>query len=789
MTNAEDRQARRAEAGVRLLRTWAEPAMVAVTVGALTAGAVAWFIGATTVADLCWVVGTVVAVVPALWWVIAALRNGRAGVDLIAVLALAGTLAVQEYLAGALIAVMLATGHALDSAAERRASRDLRALLAHAPRTARRRVGDTVTVIPLAQVAVDDLLVVAPGEVVPTDGVVLDSVAVLDESVLTGEPLQVERPVGEPVRSGVVNAGSAFQMRATATAADSTYAGIVRLAEQASAENAPVVRLADRYAAWFLPLSLAVAGLAWLVSGSAIRAVAVLVVATPCPLLLAAPVAIVSGLSRASRLGVIIRGGGALETLGRARTLVMDKTGTLTAGRPAVVEVAASPAWRTDEVLRLAASVEQVSPHVLAEAITNHARARELSLSLPRDVVEEPGRGVSATVDGRHVEVGKLAAPPDGAGWAATVSGRARLDGAAVAWLTVDGEVAGAVLLRDPLRRDASRTLRRLRAAGLRRLIMLTGDRAEPAREIGTVLGLDDVRAEQTPADKVASVREERDREVTVMVGDGINDAPALAAADVGVAMGARGATASSEAADIVLTTDHLDRLADAMDIARRARRIAVQSAAVGMALSLLAMAAATVGWLPPAVGALLQEGIDVAVILNALRALRTGPAGGVTLTPDTERMLHRFAAEHDDLRGTLPRLREAANRLAAGPSPQALTELREVHTFLTEELLPHERAEETQLYPALAGPLGSAEATATMSRTHAEIERLALRLGDHLDVAETAGGIRPDQVEDLLSCLYGLFTVLSLHFVQEEENYFALAGDPSDHAGRGDGR
>ncbi len=781
MINADGAETQGAETGLRRLRRWAEPGMVAVTLGALAAGGVAWLAGATIAADICWAVGTVVAVVPALWWVIAALRQRRAGVDLIAVLALGGTLAVQEYLAGALIAVMLATGHALDSAAERRASRDLRALLAHAPRSARRQVGDTVTVIPLAEVAVDDLLVVAPGEVVPTDGVLQDLVAVLDESVLTGEPLQVERAAGETVRSGVVNAGSAFRLRAAATAADSTYAGIVRLAQQTSAENAPVVRLADRYAAWFLPLSLAVAGLAWLVSGSAIRAVAVLVVATPCPLLLAAPVAIVSGLSRASRLGVIIRGGGALELLGRARTLVMDKTGTLTAGQPSVVEVAAAPGWQAEEVLRLAASVDQVSPHVLAEAITNHARAQESYLALPQDVVEEPGRGVTATVEGLRVAVGKLTAPPEGAGWAGAVLSRARLDGAAVAWLTVDGEVAGAILLRDPLRRDAPRTLRRLRAAGLRRLIMLTGDRAEPAREIGTVLGLDDVHAEQSPADKVASVRDERDRDVTVMVGDGVNDAPALAAADVGVAMGARGATASSEAADIVLTTDHLDRLADAMDIARRARRIAVQSAGAGMALSLLAMAAAAFGWLPPAVGALLQEGIDVAVILNALRALRTAPAGGVSLAPETERMLQRFAAEHDDLRGTLPRLRDAANRLAAGPTPETVTELRAVHTFLTDELLPHERAEETQLYPALAAPLGSAEATATMSRTHAEIERLARRLGDHLDAAGTTGNIRPDQVEDVLSCLYGLFTVLSLHFVQEEENYFVLAGDPAE--------
>lgn len=759
------------------LRRRAEPALVVVTVGALLAGGVGRLAGAGGFADVCWVAGTVVAVVPAVWWVVAALRQKRAGVDLIAVLALGGTLVVHEYLAGALIAVMLATGRALDAAAERRASHDLRALLEHAPRSARLRRGDAVSVVPLSEVAVGDVLVVGPGEVVPADGLI-EGAAVLDESVLTGEPMQVERAAGDPVRSGVVNAGPAFELRATATAEDSTYAGIVRLAREAGAESAPVVRLADRYAAWFLPLSLVLAGLAWTFSGSLERAVAVLVVATPCPLLLAAPVAIVSGLSRSSRLGVVIRGGGALETLGRARTLVLDKTGTLTAGRPAVVEIAAAPGWEAAEVLRLAASAEQLSPHVLAEAITAEARARGLSLSLPRDVVEEPGRGVTATVDGRHVQVGKPAQPADRA-WATAVRGRAGLDGAALAWLAVDGELTGAVLLRDPLRRDAPRTLRRLRAAGLRRLVMLTGDRREPAEEIGTVLGLDAVCADQTPADKVAAVRGERERDVTVMVGDGVNDAPGLAAADVGVAMGARGSTASSEAADVVLTTDRLDRLADAMDIARRARRIAVQSAATGMVLSLAAMAVAAVGWLPPAAGALLQEGIDVAVILNALRALRGTPAGGIALAPATEQLLHRFAAEHDELRGSLPMVRDAANLLAeTGATPAALAELERVHTFLVERLLPHERAEETQLYPALATPLGSDEATATMSRAHAEIERLTRRLTHHLRLAEAGGRIDPAQVDDLLSGLYGLYSVLSLHFVQEEENYFALASD-----------
>lgn len=758
------------------VRAALELGLVVLTVGALAAGGVAWAFGARSVADACWMAGTVVAIVPAVLWVLVALREGRLGVDLIAVLSLGGTLLVGEYLAGALIGVMLAGGRALDAAATRRASRDLKALLERAPRFARRRRGGQVSVVALADIDVDDVLVVAPGDVVPVDGRVVESVAVLDESALTGEPLHVERSVGDTVRSGVVNAGDVFELRATASAEDSTYAGIVRLAQQAGAESAPVVRLADRYAAYFLPLALLVSGAAWLASGSAVRAVAVLVVATPCPLLLAAPVAIVSGLSRASRAGVVIRSGGALENLGHATTLVMDKTGTLTRGQPRVVDVVAAPGTDAQEVLRLAASVDQLSQHVLAEAIVTEALARGLQPSLATDVVEEPGRGVTATLEGRRVFVGKSADDDVTTEWAQGALNRARLDSAALVWVGVDEDPVGAVLLRDPLRGHAPRTTRRMREAGFDRLVMLTGDRAEPAREVATVLGLDEVYTRQTPADKVDAVRAERDRAVTVMVGDGINDAPALAAATVGVAMGARGATASSEAADIVLTTDRLDRLADAMDTARWSRRIAVQSAVVGMGLSLLAMSIAALGFLAPAAGALLQEAIDVAVILNALRALRGDPRTRMEVPAGTERMLHQFATEHDELRDALGQIRDSADRLVAGADAAALQSVVAAYALLTERILPHERAEETELYPALAGPLHSGEATATMSRTHAEIQRLSDRIGTHLELAQAAGSIQPYQVDDLLACLYGLYALLRLHFVQEEESYFTLA-------------
>jgi soluble P-type ATPase len=394
---------------------------------------------------------------------------------------------------------------------------------------------------------------------------------------------------------------------------------------------------------------------------------------------------------------------------------------------------------------------------------------------MPTDVVEEPGKGISATVEGRRVTVGNHALPAEPAPWAAATLTRASFDAAVVAWVNVDGQLVGAILLMDPLRPDAPRTIRRLRAAGIARVIMLTGDRFAPAQQIGAVLGVDEVRAEQTPEDKVSRVRAEREHAVTIMVGDGVNDAPALAAATVGVAMGAHGATASSEAADIVLTTDRLDRLADAMVIARRTRRIALQSAVTGMVLSCIAMGFAAAGLLPAAAGALLQEAIDLTVILNALRALRAGDGEATSLSADTEGLLRKFSAEHDVMRDDLSLLRTTAHLLVAGEPGQALTSLRGTDAFVQHILLPHEHAEDRTLYPALAGPLGSSEATVTMSRMHADIDRLAYRLHAHLASAEAAGAISGTQTEDLLACLFGLDALLSLHFLAEEESYFAL--------------
>ena len=374
--------------------TQAAGVLLGVSLSLLATGGLAWLAGATTAAVWLWAAANLIGLGSAIWWVRSGVRERRVGVDVIAVLALVGTLAVAEYLAGAVIAVMLATGRTLEARATAHARTELQALRERVPRAVHRMQGDELTSPALEDVVVGDLLLVQPGEIVPVDGRVERDVAVLDESALTGEPLPVERHVGDDVRSGTVNAGDAFVLRATSAAAESTYAGILRMVAEAEAASAPFVRLADRYASGFLVVTLVVASCAWAVSGDAVRAVAVLVVATPCPLILAAPIAITAGLSRAASGGVIIKGGAALERLAQSRVLLLDKTGTLTQGRPTVTDVIPIDGRAADEILSAAASLEQVSPHVVAAAIVRAARARELPLVLPDDVEEVAGRGV-----------------------------------------------------------------------------------------------------------------------------------------------------------------------------------------------------------------------------------------------------------------------------------------------------------------------------------------------------------------------------------------------------------
>ncbi|KAD4059975.1 cadmium-translocating P-type ATPase [Arthrobacter yangruifuii] len=553
--------------------------------------------------------------------------GGHWGLDILAVIAIVATVVVGEYLAALIIVLMLSGGQALEDYAAGRARSELDALLARAPQIAHRFPRGNTQLgtedIPATAVAPGDLLLIRPAEVVPVDGTLVSGPADFDESSLTGESLPASRQTGDAVMSGSVNGTRAVLLRATATTADSQYQRIVALVAEAADSKAPVVRLADRFAVPFTAVSLLIAGLAWALSGDPVRFAEVLVLATPCPLLIAAPVAFLGGMSRAARTGIIVKGGAVLEQLSRAGTAAFDKTGTLTHGHPELVAIRPQPGFSTDDVLGLAASAEQYSSHVLAASVQQAAAAHGLALQSADTAQEVATNGVEAVLGGHTVRVGKerfvAEAAPD------TVP--AHLEpGQMVVYIGVDGRFAGTLIMSDAVRADAAATLSRLAALGIRRTVMLTGDGPATAGAVAAGLGITDVRAGLLPADKVNAVRSLSPRPV-VMVGDGVNDAPVLAAADVGIAMGARGSTAASESADVVLVADDIARVADAVEIGRRTMRVALGSIWLGIALSLGLMVTAAFGFIPAVAGALIQELVDLAAILNALRAL-TGPRG-----------------------------------------------------------------------------------------------------------------------------------------------------------------
>jgi heavy metal translocating P-type ATPase len=580
-------------------------------------------------------VATAFAGAMAAWTLVGMVREilrGHWGLDILAVTAIVATLLVGEYIAGVIIVLMLSGGEALEDYAAGRARRELTALLDRAPRAAHRQLPDgTVEDIPLEGVAPGDLLVVRPSEVVPVDGVLESEAATFDESSLTGESLPVDRMAGEPVLSGTLNGTVAAVIRASATVADSQFSQIVALVREAAESRAPVVRLADRYAVPFTLLALALAGLGWWLSGDPHRFAEVLVVATPCPLLIAAPVAFMGGMSRAAKNGVIVKGGAVLELLARVRTAAFDKTGTLTRGRPELVAVRPERGFDAEELLTLTASAEQYSSHALAASVVEAAAAQGVDL-LPGSGAEEAAtNGVLAQIGGQRVLVGKRAFVAQETG--AAVAEPPLEPGELAVYVAVDRAFAGVVVLRDQARPEARATLARLGELGARHTLMLTGDGASTAHAIARQLGVSDVRAELLPLDKVEIVRAAEPRPV-LMVGDGVNDAPVLAAADVGIAMGARGSTAASESADAVILVDDISRTAAAIEISQHTVRVALQSIWLGIALSVGLMLVALTGVLPAVAGALLQELVDLATILNALRAVGGGRLTAAAAAP-----------------------------------------------------------------------------------------------------------------------------------------------------------
>ena len=572
-----------------------------------------------------WSAGLALTGGPVVWHTLRGVFAGRFAADVVAMLAIVTALLLREPLAGLIVVLMQTGGEALERYAQGRASEAVRELEAAAPHVAHRLVNGEVEDVPADTIGVGDRLLVRPGELLACDAIVLEGRSHVDASRITGEPLPVSAKPATRLLSGSVNMESPLTVQATAPAAESQYARIVELVRTAQASKSPLQRMADRYAVWFTPLTLAVAATAYALSGDAERVLAVLVVATPCPLILATPVAVVGGINRAARRGIIFRHGTALEQLGGVRVAIFDKTGTLTIGRPEVHRVLTVPPFSETEVLRLAAGVEQGSSHLLARTLVEEASDRGIPLPSGTNITEAPGQGVRGQVEGRWATVG---------GWSFVVSQHpaaepgfrsllVNLPSAGLrAYVAVDGSGAGLVEYADRLRPNLHGFFPELRRLGLTRIVLLSGDDQANATAVAASVGINEAHGDLLPEKKVEYVQRLIDQgERVLMVGDGTNDAPALSTATVGIALASGGGGISAEAADAVILADDPTRVAEAITISRRTLRIARQSIWVGLGLSGAAMIVASFGYIRPVAGAILQEGIDVAVILNALRA------------------------------------------------------------------------------------------------------------------------------------------------------------------------
>lgn len=542
------------------------------------------------------------------------LRSGKYGVDLLAILAVVATLAVGEYWAAMVILVMLTGGDALEDYAAKKANTELKALLDNSPRFAHVVTPDGSKDVPVNDVPVGAKIIVKPGELVPIDGLIIKGTGEFDESSLTGEARPVAKTVGDTVMSGSINGDEAITLTVTKLAKDSQYQQLVKLVQEAEQTPAHFVRLADRYAVPFTVAAILVSLLAWWLSKDPRRFAEVLVVASPCPLILAAPVAMVSGMSRASRNGIVVKTGSVLEKLAGARTGAFDKTGTITNGHLTVAQILPAGTITKERLLHLAASAEQDSSHILARSLLAYASQHNISLAAVSGLTEETGKGITAMIEDHQVKVSKRQ-------FVAPQNQQAALDTTAI-YVSVDGTYYGAIAFTDHVRPEAAQTMTKLKAAGVTNLIMLTGDQRAIAQQVAKAVGISTVKADLMPQDKIAALQSIPQSEHPVfMVGDGVNDAPSLATADVGIAMGAHGSTAASETADVVILKDDLAKVAKAVTISQDTLRIAKQAVLIGIAICTVLMLIASTGVIPAFVGAMLQEVIDTVSILWALKA------------------------------------------------------------------------------------------------------------------------------------------------------------------------
>jgi heavy metal translocating P-type ATPase len=575
--------------------------------------------GFSAMADVL-LIGIIVAeLLPLLWGMLQDLRQGKYGVDILAATAIITAVVMGEYWAGLVIVLMLTGGQALEDYAGHRAENELEALLKRAPHKARVVRGRKEVEVKASEVREGDKIIVRAGEIVPVDAVVLEGSAGFDESSLTGESLPQLKETGADILSGSVNLDGAVTARARNEAAESQYQQIIKLVKSARASQAPFVRLADQYAVPFTIVSFVIAGGAWALSGDSLRFLQVLVVATPCPLILAAPIAIISGMSRAARHGIIMKNGGALERLARARTFAFDKTGTITRGTLAVGNIKTYHGFAEADVLSLAASLEQHSNHAQAQAITAHAAKKQAKLLKTKNVRELAGKGLVATAKGKHVIVGRLSLLEENNVDLPKGFDAGKLQSTA-ACVAVDGKLAGVVSFADEVREESKSTLKRLRDAGVKHFLMVTGDNERTAQDVAKQVGIKEVKAQALPGEKLMAIEAVKERPVA-FVGDGVNDAPVLTASDVGIALGARGAPAASQSADVVVMLDDLGRVALGTEIAKRSLSVAKQAIWIGIGLSVILMLIYATGRFSPVSGALIQELVDIVVIVYALRA------------------------------------------------------------------------------------------------------------------------------------------------------------------------